>query len=73
MKEYTLQFINKAGDIIGREYFASEEALIKFSTVLIEAYEKEDNNVFALFMVFPNSKEEMLWERETKNVCINCP
>lgn len=38
MKEYTLQFINKAGDIIGREYFASEEALIKFAEALIKVY-----------------------------------
>lgn len=64
MKEFTLQFVNKNGDVIGREYFASEEALIKFSTILIEAYEKEQNNVFALFAVFPNNKEEMLWEME---------
>lgn len=71
--EYTLQFINKTGDIIGREYFASEEALIKFAEALIKVYEKEDNNIFALFLSFPDGKEETLWERDTEHICINCP
>lgn len=72
--EFTLQFINRTGDIIGREYFASEEALIKFAEALIKVYEKEENNIFALFMASPDKEEEeMLWERETKNICIDCP
>lgn len=64
--EFTLQFINKNGDIIGREYFANAEALIK-------VYEKEDNNIFALFLSYPDGKEEMLWEREEKHFCVNYP
>lgn len=71
--EFTLQFVNRTGDIVGREYFASEEALIKFSESLIKIYEREDNGIFALFMSSPDGKEESLWEKETENVCINCP
>lgn len=71
--EFTLQFINKNGDIIGREYFANEEALIKLAEALIKVYEKEDNNIFALFLSYPDGKEEMLWEREEKHFCVNYP
>ena len=71
--EFTLQFVNRTGDIVGREYFANEEASVKFAEALIKVYEKEDNNIFALFLSFPDEKEEMLWERDTEHICINCP
>lgn len=61
---YALEYLNKAGDVIVRDYFESQEELALLVKSLISTYRKDDSSkVYGLNMVEPDGTETLLWER----------
>ena len=58
-KQYTLQYINKAGDIIARDYFSNKEEAIEFAKTLINTYKhfQDYYRVYALYIEDENGME----------------
>ena len=40
--QYTLQYINRCGDTIARDYFDNKEEAIEFMNELIDTYKRQD-------------------------------
>lgn len=61
---YTLEYLNKAGDVIVRDYFDNQDELALLVKSLISTYRHDDSSkVYGLNMVEPNGNETLLWER----------
>ena len=62
---YTLEYLNKAGDVIARDYFKSQEELALLVKSLISTYRQDDSSkVYGLNMVdLTDGDETLLWER----------
>lgn len=60
----TLEYLNKFGDVIAKDYFDNHDELALLVKSLISIYRKDDSSkVYGLNMVEPDGTETLLWER----------
>ena len=60
----TLEYLNKAGDVIVRDYFENQDELALLVKSLIFTYRHDDSSkVYGLNLVEPDGTETLLWER----------
>ena len=60
----TLEYLNKAGDVIARDYFDNHDELALLVKSLISTYRHDNSSkVYGLNMVEADGTETLLWER----------
>lgn len=77
MEQYTLEYVNKYGDTIARDYFSDLIEAEEFAKNLIETYKTEETEVVALYITdedgvewFCANSDNNFWEIEFNN-CIS--